>query len=144
MPGQGPHAGMRPRQPWQTRVRAGGQEGRVGPESALRRRVAAGMRKVRVRPAAGDLVRADVITGLRCRSGEAGAWWPGGWIRLAGPGCPPDFHARLAAEITDLDAGIGDRRAVLVRAEVTAGRAAWSHVTAMDLAQDAERSRPHR
>ena len=95
----------------------------------------AGMSKVWVRSADGDLVRADAIVGLRCRDGDVEAWWPAGWVRLAGPGCPPDFHAQLAAEIVELDAAAGDRWATFVTAEVTADRSAWTHVTAVDWAQ---------
>jgi hypothetical protein len=45
-----------------------------------------------VRSVDGGLVRADSIIGLRCRAGEVEACWlGGGWLRLAGPGCPLDF-----------------------------------------------------
>ncbi len=53
-----------------------------------------------VRSADGDLFRSDVITWLRCRGGAVeGARSDGGIVRLAGPGCPPDFHVALLREL---------------------------------------------
>jgi len=49
--------------------------------------------------AGGELVSATAIIQLRCRDGEVEAIVAGGsWLRLAGPGCPPEFHRQLLAE----------------------------------------------
>ncbi len=45
---------------------------------------------------AGELVRADAVTGLRCAGGCAEAVCADGRVvRLAESGCPPDFHVQL-------------------------------------------------
>ncbi len=52
-----------------------------------------------LRAAGGEPVSAAAIIEFRCRDGEVEAIVAGGsWLRLAGPGCPPEFHRQLLAE----------------------------------------------
>ena len=96
-----------------------------------------GLDRVWIRAVDGGLVRADSIAGLRCPDGEVIARWQDDWIRLAGPGCPPDFHFQLAAAITEAEEGFAMRSAVIVTADMTAGEPAWTCSTALRLTADA-------
>ncbi len=72
---------------------------------------------------------AAAIVGLWCRGGEVEAVWPGARVRLADPGCPPDLHLGLVAELADMDSTLGYRSAVIVCAQLAADRWAWTHTT---------------
>ena len=62
--------------------------------------MASGAADVWLRAVGGELVNAAAIIGLRCRDGEVQAILAGGVrLGLAGPGCPPEFHLQLLAEI---------------------------------------------
>jgi hypothetical protein len=89
-----------------------------------------------VRSGDGELVRADSIVGLRCRGGQVEALWHDGWIRLAGPGCPPDFHTQLAKQIAFLNGFLNDQSVVILTADVTTGRSAWTETTPADPAAE--------
>ncbi len=75
------------------------------------------------RKAASCLASLDVITWLRCRGGEVEAARPDGTpLRLAGPGCPPDFHVALLCELHHQRCDHGRSRPVGKRATGRARR----------------------
>jgi hypothetical protein len=75
--------------------------------------------------AEGELVRADMIAGLRCAGGSADAYCSDGrMVRLAGSGCPADFHVRLLGELARAR---GDSRwFVIIAAELSRDGARWA------------------
>ena len=86
----------------------------------------------------GELVRSDVITGLRCRGGDVEAnRVEGGVVRLAGPACPPDFHVALLREL-ERHSGYDDRWVVIISPEVTADGARWVSARLDELAEAAD------
>jgi hypothetical protein len=94
------------------------------------------MAYVWVRAADGDLVRSDVITWLRCRGGEVeGVRSDGGFVRLAGPGCPLDFHLALLRELQRHSSWPDERWVVIISSEVTADGARWVSVRLDELAE---------
>ncbi len=85
-----------------------------------------GSANVWIRSGDNELVRSDVIIGLRCHGGEVEAACPdGSVVRLAGPGCPPDFHLQLLRELGRLYIMRDDRWVVIVSSDVTPGSAMW-------------------
>jgi hypothetical protein len=81
---------------------------------------------VRIRCPGGELVRADVITWLRCGGEEVqAARSDGTMVRLAGPGCPPDFDIALLRELKSAGRFHNDQRVAIVTAEITASAARW-------------------
>jgi hypothetical protein len=52
-------------------------------------------------------------------------------VRLAGPGCPSDFHLRLLSELARVN--LDDRWIVIVSPERTDEGAKWTRTTADDL-----------
>ena len=89
-----------------------------------------------VRSADGDLVRSDVITWLRCRgSWVEGARSNGGTVRLAGAGCPPDFHMAFLRELERHSSCPDDRWVVIISSEVTADGARWVSARLDELAE---------
>jgi hypothetical protein len=79
-----------------------------------------------IRCADGELVRSDVITWLGCRDGDVEAGRTDGTTaRLAGPGCPPDFHVALLRELQSQSRWQDDRWIVIVTAEMSVGAARW-------------------
>jgi hypothetical protein len=82
-----------------------------------------------IRTSSGELVRADAVVGLRNRDGAAEAVCSDGRsVRLAEPGCPPDFHARLLAHLARMQAD--DRWIWVISPQVADGTARWVHVRA--------------
>jgi hypothetical protein len=80
----------------------------------------------------GELIRADVIVGLRCREGSVEAVrGDGHCIRLTESGCPPDFHVMLLAELANVN--MDDRWIIIISASVTADGARWTHATTDEL-----------
>lgn len=75
--------------------------------------------------AEGELVRADMITGLRCAGGSADAYCSDGrMVRLTGSGCPADFHVRLLGELARAR---GDSRwFVIIAAEQSRNGTRWA------------------
>ena len=95
-----------------------------------------GTAHVRIRSADGELIRSDVITWLRCRGGEVEAARPDGTIvRLAGPGCPPDFHIALVRELESRSRRQDDRWIVIITAETTPGTSRWASARLDELAE---------
>jgi hypothetical protein len=89
-----------------------------------------------IRCADGELVRSDVITWLRCRSGDVDAARPdGSTIRLAGPGCPPDFYVALLRELEPHSGWHDDRWVVIITAEITPAAARWASARLDELAE---------
>ena len=95
-----------------------------------------GMAHVWIRCADGELVRSDVITWLRCGGGDVEAARSDGTVvRLAGPGCPPDFDVALLRERESAGPRHDDRWVVIVTAEITASAARWVSAQLDDLVQ---------
>ena len=80
-----------------------------------------------IRSTSGELLRSDVITWLQYRGGEVQAARPDGTaVRLAGPGCPPDFHVALLRELEAQGRCHDDRWIVVITAEITTGSSRWA------------------
>lgn len=76
-----------------------------------------------VQVADGDLVRSDAIITLGCQDGVVSATLAGGVsFRLAGPGCPPDFHQQLLAEIAESRLLDGGRYTVIITGHADKGQ----------------------
>ena len=74
----------------------------------------------------GGAYPADAVIGLRCGGGEVEATRTDGTVvRLAGPGCPPDFDVALLRQLESADRWHDDRWVVIVTAEITASAARW-------------------
>ena len=83
-----------------------------------------------LRAVGGELVSAAAIIGLRCRDGEVEAILAGGAsLRLAGPGCPPEFHLQLLAELARARRIYDDRWIVIISAEMAADGPRWTCAT---------------
>jgi hypothetical protein len=82
----------------------------------------------------GELVRADAIIGLQCEGGSADARCSDGRVvRLAGSGCPADFHVQLLAELDR--AAAQDRWIVVISPETSRDGVLWTQCRVGDLAQ---------
>ena len=89
--------------------------------------------------AAGELVRADAITGLRCADGSAEAICSDGRIiRLAESACPPDFHLQLLRELAR--ARTDTRWLVIIGAEQGRDGVRWIQCRVDDLVDHDKRS----
>ena len=85
-----------------------------------------------IRTPDGELVRSDVITGLRCRGGAVEAIRADG--TLAGPGCPPDFHLTLLRELETHTRRPDTRWIILITAQISTAVNRWVSVTLDELA----------
>lgn len=82
----------------------------------------------------GELVRADAIIGLHCADGSADARCSDGRVvRLAGSGCPADFHVQLLAEL--VQAAAQDRWILIISPEASRGGMSWTQSRVEDLTQ---------
>src|SRR6266567_2732580 len=94
-----------------------------------------GTAQVRIRSADGELARSDLITWLRCR-GKIQTTRPDGTVvRLAGPGCPSDFHIALLRELESRSRRQHDRWIVIITAETTPGTSRWASARLDELAE---------
>jgi hypothetical protein len=85
----------------------------------------------------GELVRADAIIGLQCAGGSADARCSDGrLVRLAGSGCPADFHVQLLAELDH--AAAQDRWILIISPEASRGGMSWTQCRVEDLPQPDE------
>ena len=67
-----------------------------------------------------------MITWLRCGGGQVqAARSDSTMVRLAGPGCPPDFDVALLRELESAGRFHDHQRVVIVTAEITASAARW-------------------
>ncbi len=84
----------------------------------------------------GELVRSDVIAWLRCRGSEVETARPDGTtVRLAGPGCPPDFHIALLRELESHGRWHDNRWIITITADITASTARWMSTRLDELAE---------
>ena len=91
-----------------------------------------GTAHVWIRTADRELVRSDVIAWLRCCGGEVETARPDGTtVRLAGPGCPPDFYMALLREL-ESHGRWHDNRWVIT---ITASTARWVSTRLDELAE---------
>jgi hypothetical protein len=81
---------------------------------------------------AGELVRADAVTGLRCAGGCTEAVCADGRIvRLAESGCPPDFHVQLLRVLAR--ARSDSRWLLVISPDTTADSLCWTQDRVDDL-----------
>ena len=92
-----------------------------------------------LRAVGGELVHAAAIIGLRCRDGEVEAILAGGaGLRLAGPGCPPEFRVQLLAELASARRIYDDRWIVIISAQMAADDPRWTCATTDEPSVSAE------
>jgi hypothetical protein len=80
-----------------------------------------------IRAVGGELFSAGAIIMLRCRDSEAEAVLAGGaCLRLVGPGCPPEYHHQLLAELARARRIYDDRWIVILSPKLTADSCRWT------------------
>ena len=89
-----------------------------------------------IRTPDGELVRADVITGLRCRGGTVEAVCAYGTLAaLAGPDCPPDFHLALLRELETHTIRPDTRWIIIITAQISPAMSRWASIRLDELAE---------